>query len=174
MINWDKFMSIPRESGLSQEARDLIFSLCTRFFLMLCPLNFYHCRPHRIIKFVNINLFHVGFGSAFLFQFFYFFFAITLPFQRWSKNRKEWLGRHQVPSFLCKHWLQLGSQNKAGSIQANHQVRKSVFHPLNLWFLLHIFSCNSSTLHLIFRYETDTSNFDPIDPDKLRPENEER
>ena len=30
VINWDKFMSIPRESGLSQEARDLIFSLCTR------------------------------------------------------------------------------------------------------------------------------------------------
>ena len=54
---------------------------------------------------------------------------------------------------------------------------KSVFHPLNLWILeplLHIFSCNSQTWHLIFRYETDTSNFDPIDPDKLRPENEER
>ena len=27
---------------------------------------------------------------------------------------------------------------------------------------------------MTFRYETDTSNFDPIDPDKLRPENEER
>ena len=27
---------------------------------------------------------------------------------------------------------------------------------------------------MLTRYETDTSNFDPIDPDKLRPENEER
>jgi hypothetical protein len=30
VINWEQFMSIPREAGLSQEARDLIFSLCTR------------------------------------------------------------------------------------------------------------------------------------------------
>ena len=29
-------------------------------------------------------------------------------------------------------------------------------------------------LYVLTRYETDTSNFDPIDPDKLRPENEER
>ena len=125
------------------------------FFLMLCPLNFYHCRPHRIIKFVNINLFHVGFGSAFLFQFFYFFFAITLPFQRWSKNRKEWLGRHQVPSFLCKHWLQLGAKDKAGSIQANHQVGKKIyFHPLNLWFLIWLdFVCNLFVISLTFYFQ---------------------
>merc|ERR1712158_100544 len=67
VINWDKFMSIPRESGLSQEARDLIFSLCT------------------------------------------------------SDDRR--IGKN-------------GSDD--------------------------------------IKYQTDTSNFDPIDPDKLRPENEER
>lgn len=29
VINWEKFMSIPRSAGLSPESRDLILSLCT-------------------------------------------------------------------------------------------------------------------------------------------------
>ena len=63
VINWDKFMSIPRESGLSQEARDLIFSLCTRwlfswlFLLILVELG-------SILAFLVFSLFlHWRFSS---------------------------------------------------------------------------------------------------------------
>jgi len=93
VINWDKFMSIPRESGLSQEARDLIFSLCTS------------------------------------------------DDRRIGKNGSDDIKSHPFFANI--------------DFSSALRTKQAPYKPT-------------------IKYETDTSNFDPIDPDKLRPENEER
>jgi len=91
VINWDKFMSIPRESGLSQEARDLIFSLCTS------------------------------------------------DDRRIGKNGSDDIKSHPFFANI--------------DFSSALRTKQAPYKPT-------------------IKYETDTSNFDPIDPDKLRPDDE--
>jgi len=92
VIHWENFMSIPRDAGLSQESRDLIFSLCTS------------------------------------------------DDRRIGRNGSDEIKSH--PFF--------------SNVDFNSSLRqKEAPHKPSI------------------KYDTDTSNFDPIDPDKLRPENDD-